>query len=249
MEEGLLNYLKSMGLNFSALDKWKPAVAKGEHLEAESNEILIYGPIVDEFTRSMLSKWFGEIGFVSGNSFQKELKAMDDADITVRINSPGGDINEGAVMQTLLTTYKGEVSVIIDGLCASAATFLLLPSSNVAIGELGQVMIHNAWTCSCGDKKEMANMAKWLGTMDNQIAEYYVKRTNLSKKKVEAMMDAETLFSAKDALGRGLVDEIVEAKAEKDKEGEVMSNLARARAQAQALAAKYMFTPPEETIQ
>lgn len=251
----LVNYLAQYGMPMEHVrDFYNRADTSGSPEPENKNEILVYGPIVDEETRKMLAQWFGMNHFVSGNSFKKEMDAIQ-GELTVRINSPGGAVFEGATMNTLLTSRKGQVNVIIDGMCASAATFLLMPASKISAGELANVLIHNTWMGVMGDKKELRKMADWLEKSDEQIATFYARRMKQSKAKILEMMDEETTFTAEEAVKNGIADAIIGKDAEpegkqKEKaaspEASVNTELVQKRARAMAVSAKILFGNKQE---
>lgn len=243
-------YLKLLGFRERDVNAFYPKHNAAEAKKAGKNEILVYGPIVDESTRKLIAEWFGDETLCSGAQFKSQLDKIDDDDpVVVRINSPGGDIYEASVMNAALADHGGEITVRIDGLCASAATFLLRNSAKVVAAELCEVMIHNAWGGCIGNKKDMDRMSSWLDKSDKQIAEFYARRMDKPMDEIEAMMNDETLFTAKEAVEIGLADELLaddERKSDKKPSGkqnsvdadEIPEDVkkiyeARARAQAQ----------------
>jgi len=164
------------------------------------NEILIYDDIgVD---------WYGD--GISAKSIKDKLDRMS-GDITVRINSPGGDVFEGIAIYNLL---KGrDVSVVVDGLAASAASVIAMAGANIAVGRGAMLMIHNPWTMTVGDAAEMDKTASMLREVGASLADIYENRTGLARETISAMMDAETWISADDARTMGFVDAITDDRA------------------------------------
>lgn len=209
MPNKIAEYLRLLGFRENDIKAFYPKHNKKE-AKAKKNEILVYGPIVDETTRAIIASWFGDETLCSGAQFKSKIDEIDDDDpVVVRINSPGGDIYEASVMNAALADHAGEITVRIDGLCASAATFLLRNSAKVVAAELCEVMIHNAWGGCIGNAGDMERMADWLKKSDRQIAEFYARRMDKPMSEIETMMNEETLFTAKDAVEIGLADELL----------------------------------------
>jgi len=161
------------------------------------NEILIYDDIgVD---------WYGD--GISAKSIKDKLDRMS-GDITVRINSPGGDVFEGIAIYNLLKV-RG-VSVVVDGLAASAASVIAMAGANIAVGCGAMLMIHNPWTMTVGDAAEMDKTASMLREVGASLADIYENRTGLARETISAMMDAETWISADEARTMGFADAITD---------------------------------------
>jgi ATP-dependent Clp protease, protease subunit len=172
-------------------------------IEAKDNAVDIY--IYD-----VIDDYFG----VSANEFNKELASLKGKQVNLRINSAGGDVFSGRAMATAIANH-GNVIAYIDGLAASAATYVALAAKEVHIADGAMFMIHNAWSLAYGNKDDMRNTADLLEKIDGTIIADYVKKTNLEESEIKSMMDAETWFTAQEALDKGFVDVIfagVEAK-------------------------------------
>lgn len=138
-----------------------------------------------------------------------ELPEDPTEDMTVDINSMGGDIYAGAEIYTKLKSYPGEVTVNIVGLAASAATFIAMAADHIKISPMGQMMIHEPSVIADGDSEEHAKMAKVLKGVEQQIAESYAKRSGRSVEDFVKLMKEETWFTAKEAVENGLADEVM----------------------------------------
>ena len=128
--------------------------------------------------------------------------------IHLHINSPGGDVFEARAMITALKGYQGQIVSYIDGLAASAASYLALSAAEVNIADGAFFMIHKAWMFSMGNADEFAKSAELLNKVDGSIAAEYAKKTG---KPVEDMMDlmaAETWFTSEEAKAMGFADAI-----------------------------------------
>lgn len=137
----------------------------------------------------------------------------DDEELTVRINSPGGDVFEAQAIRAMLSRRKGPVNVQIDGVAASAASWLATVGTTVQIADGAMLMIHNPWTAAVGDKNEMLDTARLLDKVGLQIAESYAERSGMKLDEAQSAMDAETWYTAKEAVAVGLADSMVEVRA------------------------------------
>lgn len=164
-------------------------------------EILIYEDIGGDF--------FGN--GVTAKAFTKELKALGDVkEINVRINSTGGDSWDAAAIYNALIRHPATISVDIDGVAASAATYVAMAASpgQLRMAANADFMIHRAWAFQVGDRDDMHKMGDRLEDLDQNQLDVYGKRVNISRQKLEEMLDEETWFTAKEAKAVGLVDEI-----------------------------------------
>lgn len=132
--------------------------------------------------------------------------------LTVRINSPGGDVFEGQAILNQLNTSGRHITVHVDGLAASAASVIAMAGDEIKIAAGGQIMIHNAWTGQTGDAEEHRKIADVLDVVSSQIAAIYAARTGKPQAEMQALMDAETWMTAEQALELGFATSITEAK-------------------------------------
>lgn len=166
----------------------------------DAGEIYLYGPIGASF-------WGDGI---SANQFRQDLKALGPVKtIDLRINSEGGDVFDGKAMYSLLVDHKANVHVHIDGLAASAASFIAMAGDTIAIAEGGFVMIHNAWGMAIGDADEMRKTAQMLDTVNGTIIDLYAARTKQTPDQIKKWMAAETWMTGAEAVEHGFADEIV----------------------------------------
>lgn len=148
-------------------------------------------------------------GGVSGHAVVRAIRAAGDADIALRINSPGGDVFAGVAMAQAIREHKGKVTAHIDGYAASAASLLVAAADEAVISPSGMVMIHKAWTIAMGNADDMMATAGLLEKIDGQLVEAYREKAG-DKGDWEALMRAETWFTAAEAVEIGLVDAIAE---------------------------------------
>lgn len=167
-----------------------------------NNEILIYGPI------SGRSSWFGNE--TAPEDFAKDLEQLGGRDVTVRINSGGGDVFAAHAIHNQLLAYKGKVTVIIDGLAASAATIIAVAGDKIIMPSNALFMIHNP-AIGLNDYYGADDLEKTvdaLKVIKDSIVAAYSKRCKVSKMEIATMMDAETWMGATECLEKGFIDEI-----------------------------------------
>lgn len=135
-----------------------------------------------------------------------------DAGVTLhlRINSPGGDVFEAEAMAVAIRQHPGKTVAHIDGLAASAATRVASAAQEVEIAAGGFYMIHNAWSFALGNKHDMTATAALLDKVDGTIVADYARRTGATPEQIAAWMDAETWFTAQEAVDNKFADRLVE---------------------------------------
>lgn len=174
----------------------------GLSIKAKANkaEILIYGAIG--------ASWFEDS--ITAKQFSDELKALGEniKEIEVRINSPGGDVFEGWAIHARLKQHPAKVTVYVDGIAASIASIIALAGDKVIMAEGSQMMIHSAWTMAAGNARDFDKVVDRLLTIDDQLISAYVKKTKKSRSEIKDLVEAETWFTAEQAVEAGLADEI-----------------------------------------
>ncbi len=140
--------------------------------------------------------------------FKDELNAGN-GDIVVWINSPGGDCVAAAQIYNMLMDYKGNVTVKIDGIAASAASVIAMAGTRVLVSPVSMMMIHNPATIAMGDKAEMEKAIAMLTEVKDSIINAYEIKTGLSRARISHLMDAETWMDAHKAVELGFADEIM----------------------------------------
>jgi ATP-dependent Clp protease, protease subunit len=149
-------------------------------------------------------------GCVEADDIAQALALAGGAPVRVRINSPGGDAFEGFAVYNLLKSYKGELTVLIDGVAASAAAYVAMAADIIEMQPQSFMMIHNGWTVSIGDKNRLGTVIKALGKIDAAQTSIFAEKTGANKADIQAMLDNETWFSADEAVQFGLADSIVD---------------------------------------
>ncbi len=154
------------------------------------------------------SDWFGGI---SAATMGKQLAELADAkDITLRVNSPGGDVFDGLAMYNLLARHTANISVKVDGLAASAASIVAMAGDSIEMADNALMMIHRAWTVTGGNAEQLRETAELLETIDGQILATYGKRATVAESELRAMLDAETWLTASEAVEFGLADSVTD---------------------------------------
>ena len=144
----------------------------------------------------------------SASDLLEALSGAGDTTIHLHINSPGGDVFEARAMAAAIVGCPNNVVTHIDGVCASAATYLALSGNEVRMTDGGLFMVHNSWTMAMGDCNELRQTADLLQKIDGTINSDYAKKTCATPEQVKAWMDAETWFTAQEALDAGFIDAI-----------------------------------------
>lgn len=160
------------------------------------------------FLNGMISDetWYGDE--VTPQLFKDELNAGS-GNITVWINSPGGDVFAAAQIYNMLRDYKGSVTVKIDGIAASAASVIAMAGNTVCVSPVAMMMIHNPATIATGEAKDMQKAIAMLNEVKESILNAYESKTGLTRARLSHMMDDETWFNAKKAVELGFADKIL----------------------------------------
>lgn len=174
------------------------------NLVSSEAEIKLYGPIASGHS------WFDNGDSVTANDFIKDLESLGGKNLTVRINSPGGDVFAAHAIHNQLLSYKGNVTVVIDGLCASAATIVAVAGKKIIMPSNALFMIHNP-AIGLDDYYGAEDLNKVLNALKgvkSSIIAAYRKRCKVSDAEISEMMDAETWMGAQECLDKGFIDEI-----------------------------------------
>ena len=149
---------------------------------SEERVLELYGTIAEE-------SWFDDE--ITPAMFREELFAGD-GDIVIWINSPGGDCIAASQIYSMLMDYKGNVTVKIDGVAASAASVIAMAGTQVLMAPTALMMIHNPMTVAFGDHTDMQKAIEMLDEVKESIINAYEIKTNLSRAKLSHLMDSET---------------------------------------------------------
>lgn len=154
---------------------------------------------------------------LSAAEFVKDVKAIKASTIHLRINSPGGEVDAARAMSTALSQHPARVIAHVDGLAASAASFVMLAADEIEISSGAFVMVHYPWGWTVGNEADHLAGAELLRKYGDASVRDYMRRTGKDEKTVRDWLEAETWFTAEEAVAAGLADRVVEivtAKAE-----------------------------------
>ena len=187
---------------------WKSRTVTNSETQEQTQErtLFLNGTIAEE-------SWFDDD--VTPQLFKDELNSGS-GDITVWINSPGGDCVAAAQIYNMLMDYKGDVTVKIDGIAASAASVIAMAGTKVLVSPVSMLMIHNPMTAAFGNSEEMQKAIEMLSSVKDSIINAYEIKTGLSRAKLSHLMDAETWMDANKAVGLGFADEIMQRSLESE---------------------------------
>lgn len=151
--------------------------------------------------------WFDDD--ITPAAFKHELLSAE-GDITIWLNSPGGDCVAASQIYAMLMDYKGNVTIKIDGIAASAASVVAMAGTEVLMAPTALMMVHNPLTIAIGDSEEMKKTIGMLDEVKESIINAYEIRTGMSRTKLSHLMDAETWMSANKAIELGFADGVLE---------------------------------------
>lgn len=187
---------------------WKTQTVTNQETQETVTErtLFLNGTIAEE-------SWFDDD--VTPQIFKDELNSGS-GDITVWINSPGGDCIAAAQIYNMLMDYKGNVTVKVDGIAASAASVIAMAGTKVLVSPVSMLMIHNPMTVAFGNSVEMQKAIDMLDSVKDSILNAYEIKTGLSRAKLSHLMDAETWMDANKAIELGFADELMQRSATTD---------------------------------
>lgn len=183
-----------------ALERWNRELRAAVTENEDDRSISVYDVIGYDY-------WTGE--GVTTKRIAAALRSLGAGPVTVNVNSPGGDMFEGLAIYNLLREHKGEVTVKVLGLAASAASVIAMAGDTVQIARAGFLMIHNAWVIAAGNRNDLRDVADWLEPFDAAMADIYAARSGMDLKAAAKLMDAESWIGGSAAIDQGLADELL----------------------------------------
>lgn len=223
---------------------WKSRTMTNSETQEQTRErtLFLNGTIAEE-------GWFDDD--VTPQLFKDELMSGS-GNITVWINSPGGDCVAAAQIYNMLMDYKGDVTVKIDGIAASAASVIAMAGTKVLVSPVSMLMIHNPMTAAFGNSDEMQKAIEMLGSVKDSIINAYEIKTGLSRAKLSHLMDAETWMDANKAVELGFADEIMQRSTETENTAAPTVSMLYSKANVvnslmEKIAAKCAIQPKAET--
>lgn len=213
------------------LAKWAETPLAADSGDADT--ITMFDVIGEDF-------WSG--GGVTAKRVSAALRSIGEKDVTVKINSPGGDMFEGIAIYNLLRKHKAKVTVEVMGWAASAASIIAMAGDEIRMGLGTFMMVHNAWGIVIGNRHDMREAATLFDGFDGAIADIYEARTGISRADIEKLMDAETFMGAKDAVEKGFADTVADDIATPEGDTKNSDRGLMARRQTEAALAKAGFS-------
>ena len=165
------------------------------------NELLIYSDIGEN--------WMGD--GVTAKGIKDQIDGFS-GDLTVRINSGGGDVFDGFAIYNLIAQYEGKKTVYIDGLAASAASVIAMAGDEIVMSDNALMMIHDPWTMTVGASDEIRKTADLLDKVKLSIVTTYKSQTGLDEEELSAMMSEETWLTAEESIEKGFATTTAESK-------------------------------------
>lgn len=175
-----------------ALEKWNPAIQAA--VENTSDTITVYGVIGED--------WYGE--GVTLKRIDAALRAIGERDVTVYINSPGGDMFEGIAIYHRLQEHSHQVTTKVLGMAASAASIVFLAGKKREVASSAFLMIHNCWTWLAGNRHYLRDIADDMEEFDAAMADLYAETSGQPVEDMAELMDDETYIRGKRAVELGL---------------------------------------------
>jgi ATP-dependent protease ClpP protease subunit len=213
------------------LSKWseKPLAAVAD----DENTVTIYDVIGEDM-------WTG--GGFTAKRMSAALRAIGKNDVTVKVNSPGGDMFEGIAIYNLLREHPAKVTIDVMGWAASAASIIAMAGDEIRMGLGTFMMVHNAWGVVVGNRHDMRDAAKLFDGFDAAIADIYEARTGMKRAAVEKLMDAETFMGPSEAVTNGFADVVMNDLTADSGEAKNMDRGLMARRQTEAALARAGFS-------
>ncbi len=166
-----------------------------KNLANNKSELLVYGDI-------------GEWDDVTSTGFVNQLEGLRGQDLSVRINSNGGSVFTAQAIFSALRRHDGNTTAWIDGVCASAATFIATACNHVVMPRNAMYMVHKPLTAKMGNANDFRRAADVLDVVENTMIPAYVEKTGKTAEEIAKLLEAETYMTAEDALNYGFIDEI-----------------------------------------
>jgi ATP-dependent protease ClpP protease subunit len=225
--------LKTMrqGLIQNATRSWFSIQAKAESDEAD---VLIYDYI----------GWGG----VTAADFVKALHSIRAKTLTVRLNTPGGDVFDGLAIYNSLKDHGAEIRVKVDGIAASIGSIIAMGGHSITMGASSFLMIHNPWALVIGNANDMREMAGTLDKIGGSLAGIYAGRPSVTKEQAQAWMNEETWFTGDEAVTAGLADAVESTTPVQDRASFDLSGYAKAPAALSHAAAPPGAMPDQESV-
>lgn len=166
-------------------------------VDTKTNEIFLYDDIGPAW-----------LGMIDATSVIAGLKQMEGKRVLLRINSPGGSVDEGAAIYNAIKRHPGGVDVAIDGLAASIAGYIAMAGEKVTIAANARMMVHDPWTMAVGNAAAIRKTADTLDVYTASMVPAYAERSGKDEEEIRKIMGDETWYTALDAVAEGFADEV-----------------------------------------
>ncbi len=174
------------------------------HATVQEATVYLYDVMVsDELTAEAF-------GGIAPKPFVQALRTIEAPVIHLRINSPGGDVFAARVIEQAIREHPARFIAHVDGYAASAATLVTMAADEVVMAKGAFLMIHRSWSMAFGNSQDMLDMATLLEKIDNTIADTYLQRTGQPTSQIRQWMEAETWFTADEAVKARFANRIAE---------------------------------------
>lgn len=160
----------------------------------------------------MIDDWFG----ITAGDVVTALMQADGRDVVMHVNSPGGMVTEGIAIYNTMRGYEGKITARVEGMAASAASFIVMAANEIEVEPTGMFMIHDAWDVSVGPADEHRRTADLLDKASDNIARIYQTRAGGEQTEWRGLMKEETWYVGEEAVTAGLADRVTEASTAKD---------------------------------
>lgn len=186
---------------------------------------------------------YGEVGEeITAENIRAFLDEAGGKDVSIELYSGGGNLFEGSAIYAMLRKYKGNVEVRVLSIAASAAAYIAVAADRLVMEEGAFLMIHNAWTMAAGNSDQLREQADLMDRQQAGMVQAFVDKSGASAEQVKTWMDAETWFSAQEALDAGFADDMFEA------DEQTLSIAAMVYEVPKALADKYNFKNVPDSV-
>jgi ATP-dependent protease ClpP protease subunit len=166
---------------------------------------------------------------VTAKRIAAALRSIGSRDVTVSINSPGGDFFEGLAIYNLLREHPHKITVKVVGLAASAASVIAMAGDEIQVAKSGFLMVHNAWSVVIGNRHDLREAATVLDQFDASMADLYSAAAGITKEEAAALMDAETWMGGQAAVDAGFATALLSADEVVEDQEQINSSLAAKR--------------------
>lgn len=171
-------------------------------IDLDKSEVLLYDEIGPSY-------W----GLIDASMVIDALaKIGESKDVTIRLNSPGGSVDEGIAIYNAIKRHKGAVTTVVDSLAASMASYILQAGSRRIVVDNSMVMVHNPWTIAWGDAAELRKSADVLDKYAQRMIPDYAQRSGKTDEEILAIMGEETWYAGSEAVEAGFADEVMQGR-------------------------------------